>query len=369
LVSVQESDGLVVVGLAGDLVISALERLDAELRDLPRNGPMTLDLSDVDHLDTAGAWRLVTLRDRLRGEGLEVELRGASSAQKLLIGTVEESLPKSEPPAPPRRNPLGPVAELGRWIAQAGGFVIDQLGFLGLVVARLGHTLLHPGRLRLTSVVAHMQEVGLNAMPIVSLMSFLIGVVLAYQGALQLRPFGAEVFVVDLIAISIFRELGILLTAIIVAGRSASAFTAAIGSMKMREEIDAMRTLGLDPIDILVLPRLLAILLVLPALGLIADVMGLLGGAVMAWAELGVSPNVFTVRLLEADAVDDFLAGLFKAPFFAAIIAIVGCFEGMKVGSSAESLGRQTSTSVVLSIFLVIVADAGFSIFFAALGI
>ncbi len=214
-----------------------------------------------------------------------------------------------------------------------------------------------------------MQEIGLNAIPIVSLMAFLIGVVMAFQGAVQLRQFGAEVFVVDLIAISVLRELGILLTAIIVAGRSGAAFTAAIGSMKMREEIDAMQTLGLDPIEVLVLPRVLALVIVLPILGFVADVMGLLGGAVMSWIELGVSPGMFQTRLYDSVDVWHYAVGLIKAPFFAGIIGIVGCYEGMKVGGDAESLGRLTSTSVVLSIFLVIVADAMFSIFFAVVGV
>jgi phospholipid/cholesterol/gamma-HCH transport system permease protein len=200
-------------------------------------------------------------------------------------------------------------------------------------------------------------------------MAFLIGIVLAFQGATQLRQFGAEIFVVDLIAISVLRELGILLTAIIVAGRSASAFTAAIGSMKMREEIDAMRTLGLDPIGVLVVPRVLALILTLPILGFVADMMGLIGGAAMSWVELGVSPGMFRARLLDSTDVWHFVTGLIKAPFFALIIGLIGCYEGMKVGGDAESLGRNTSASVVLAIFLVIVMDALFSIFFALVGV
>jgi phospholipid/cholesterol/gamma-HCH transport system permease protein len=194
-------------------------------------------------------------------------------------------------------------------------------------------------------------------------------VVLAYQGATQLRQFGAEVFVVDLIAVSVLRELGILLTAIIVAGRTGAAFTAAIGSMKMREEIDAMRTLGLDPVAVLVLPRVLALLIALPLLGLVANVMGLLGGAVMAWVELGVSPGMFRARLLEGVDISNAVVGVLKAPVFALIIGVVGCFEGMRVGGNAESLGRRTSVSVVTAIFLVILADALFSIFFSVVGL
>ena len=199
-------------------------------------------------------------------------------------------------------------------------------------------------------------------------MGFLIGVVIAYQGADQLRQFGAEVFVVDLIAISVMRELGVLLTAIIVAGRSASSFTAAIGSMKMREEVDAIRTLGLDPVEVLVLPRVLGLLLMLPVLTFIADLAGLLGGAVMSWATLGISPGVFRTRLFDTD-VSHFLVGMSKAPFFAVIIGVIGCFQGLQVEGNTESLGRLTSRAVVQAIFTVIVADAAFSIIYAAVGI
>jgi phospholipid/cholesterol/gamma-HCH transport system permease protein len=236
-------------------------------------------------------------------------------------------------------------------------------------MAALAGTVVRPWRLRLTALVHHMQDAGLNAVPIVALMAFLIGVVLAFQGAAQLRQFGAEVFVVDLITISVLRELGILLTAIIVAGRTASAYTAAIGSMKMREEIDAMRTLGLDPIEVLVLPRVVALVIMLPALGFIANIAGLTGGALMSWIELGISPGLFVARLLESANEWNFLVGMIKAPFFALIIGIVGCHEGMQVEKSAESLGRLTSKSVVVAIFVVIVVNALFSIFFVQVGV
>ena len=247
--------------------------------------------------------------------------------------------------------------------------MIALTGFLGIFLHRLGRALHRPKEFRFTSLVHHCEEVGLRAVPIVALMAFLIGVVLAFQGSTQLRQFGAEVFVVDLIAISVLRELGILLTSIIVAGRTASAFTAAIGSMKMREEIDAMRTLGLDPAMVLFVPRILALLLMLPILGLIADVSGLFGGALMAWIDLGISPEMFATRLVSGTSVNHVMVGLIKAPFFALIIGVIGCHAGMQVESNAESLGRMTSNAVVAAIFAVIVADAIFSIFFASLGI
>jgi phospholipid/cholesterol/gamma-HCH transport system permease protein len=218
-------------------------------------------------------------------------------------------------------------------------------------------------------MVYHMQKTGLDALPIVGLLSFLIGVVMAYQGADQLQRFGAEIFTVNLVGIAVLRELGILLTAIIVAGRSGSAFTAQIGTMKVNEEVDALRTIGLDPMEVLVLPRILALVLVLPLLTFYADIMGLMGGALMAALTLDITVVQFIERLRVAVTVDTFFVGLVKAPVFAFIIAMVGCFEGLQVTSSAESVGTRTTRSVVEAIFLVIVLDALFSIFFSYIGV
>lgn len=320
------------------------------------------DVSAVTRLDTAGAWLLAS-------SGRPI--LGATDAQALLLAAVRDALPPDVNAAPRkvRHRTTDPLAVVGMAVGAFIAAVAEGLGFVGIVVARLAGLLMRPWRLRLTAVVHHMQEAGLNAVPIVALMGFLIGVVLAFQGAAQLRQFGAEVFVVDLIAVSILRELGVLLTAIIVAGRSASAFTAAIGSMKMREEIDAIRVLGLDPIELLVLPRLLALVIVLPILGFVADLSGLLGGALMAWTELGISPSQFRTRLLADVGVAQALVGLSKAPVFAAIIALVGCYHGLQVKGDAESLGMRTSRAVVTAIFLVIVMDALFSVFFAVWGV
>lgn len=372
-VSIEElpggAHGSVVVRLAGSFVMASLGAADRPFRNLPRGGDVVIDLSAVDALDTGGGWLLATLIARLEREGVPVALRGATAAQTALIDTVARSLPEPDRATGPDRGLRAWLERLGRLTVSGLLGVAELLGFFGLVIARLANSLVHPGRFRLTSLVHHMQEVGFNAVPIVALMAFLIGVVLAFQGSAQLRQFGAEVFVVDLIAISVLRELGILLTSIIVAGRSGSAFTAAIGSMKLREEIDAMRTLGLDPIEVLVLPRVIALLLMLPVLGLIADAAGLLGGALMSWVELGVSPGMFVTRLYERTDIWHLAVGFIKAPFFAVVIGVIGCFEGMRVEGSAESVGRLTTTSVVLSIFSVIVVDAVFSVFFAELGV
>jgi phospholipid/cholesterol/gamma-HCH transport system permease protein len=357
------------IALAGDLRIGTVGALLDRLARVEGPGPIVVDAACLEGFDTAGAWAIAALRRRLQAEGVEVRVEGLAPARAALLETVEKGLPKDEMPAPRPPGFIRWLTGLGEGVVSGWATAVEILGLLGAMIARLAGDLLHPARLRLTSVVFHMQAAGLDALPIASLMAFLIGVVLAYMGAVQLRQFGAEIFVVDLIAIAVLRELGILLTAIIVAGRSASAFTASIGSMKMREEIDAMRTLGLDPIQILVLPRVLALLITLPLLGVVANLAGLLGGATMAWIELGVSPEAFYVRLSDQIDVWHYLVGVIKAPFFALVIGLIGCHHGLKVGGNAESLGRLTSASVVLAIFLVIVLDAIFAIFFATVNV
>jgi len=356
------------LALSGVLTVQTLAQVAPQL-DRLSTMDTRIDLSRAERLDTAGAWAIVTLQERMSAAGHDAEVDGADAAYSELLQTVRDSLPVIPETRPARRSLTDRLEATGRSVASGGVFALELSGYLGLFLARLARSVVHPRDFRLTALVAHCEEVGLRAVPIVSLMAFLIGVVLAFQGSAQLRQFGAEVFVVDLIAISILRELGILLTAIIVAGRTASAFTAAIGSMKMREEIDAMRTLGIDPAQALFVPRILALLLMLPILGLIANVMGLLGGAIMSWIELGISPAMFRTRLIEGTDIDHVIVGMVKAPVFAIIIGIVGCHAGMKVGSNAESLGRQTSAAVVTAIFAVIVADALFSIFFSQLGV
>ncbi len=367
----EDAVGITVSGnrlrITGRLNIESVQGLDSHAALEKARGITVIDISGLRQMDTAGAWFIVDLQNRVSPSGITIE--GGSDAQAQLIETVRTNMPPDAASTPKHKTLNEMLDMFGRKVMRFGQTTVELVSFLGQVIATMAGIVIRPRRLRLTSLVHHCQEVGLNAVPIVALMAFLIGVVLAFQGSTQLRQFGAEVFVVDLIAISVLRELGILLTAIIVAGRSGSAFTAAIGSMKMREEIDAMRTLGLDPVTILVVPRVLALMLMLPALGLIADVAGLVGGAVMSWIELGVSPGVFQSRLVSNTDVWHFGVGMIKAPFFALVIGIIGCYEGMKVGGDAESLGRLTSTSVVLSIFMVIVMDALFSIFFAIVGV
>ncbi|MGY6633361.1 MAG: MlaE family lipid ABC transporter permease subunit [Alkalilacustris sp.] len=357
------------VRLEGALTVTEATRLVRALDALPAGRPVVLDLSEAGRMDTAGAWAIAHTRARLEATGTQVRIAGADARRAALLDTVTAALPRPDDTPPPRKSLTDRLEALGRGVAGAALYFVELTGYLGLFLARLARAFVRPREFRLTSLVHHCQDVGLAAVPIVALMAFLIGIVLAFQGASQLRQFGAEIFVVDLIAVSILRELGILLTAIIVAGRTASAFTAAIGSMKMREEIDAMTTLGIDPAQVLFVPRILALILMLPLLGLIANVAGLFGGALMAWLELGISPAMFQVRLVEGVSVDHAIVGLVKAPVFAVIIGVIGCHAGMQVKSNAESLGRMTSAAVVAAIFAVIVADALFSIFFAQVGL
>lgn len=357
------------IALRGSFSLAALTDLTATLTKAVATGPTTLDISGVTRLDTSAAWAIVTAEDAAQTAGQPFTLSGTTEDTQALIATVRKALPKSDGQAAKPKTLTDRLEDVGRTMVSAGNFAVQLVGYLGMFLDRIVRAVLHPSEFRFTALVHHCQEVGVKAVPIVALMSFLIGVVLAFQGSTQLRQFGAEVFVVDLIAISILRELGILLTAIIVAGRTASAFTAAIGSMKMREEIDAMRTLGIDPVAALFVPRILALLLMLPILGLIANLSGLIGGALMSWGELGISPGMFRTRLVENTGIWHLAVGMIKAPFFALIIGIVGCHAGMQVGNNAESLGQKTSSSVVTAIFAVIVTDAVFSVFFAQVGV
>jgi phospholipid/cholesterol/gamma-HCH transport system permease protein len=272
-------------------------------------------------------------------------------------------------PIPPHHTFVGFLARMGEVTVAVLRRGYSMVGFVGLVSATMAQLLRRPGRLRLTATVRQMEATGLDAMPIVGLLSFLIGVVMAYQGADQLRRFGAEIYTVNLLGISIMRELGVLLAAIIIAGRSGSAFTAQIGTMQVNQEIDALRTLGLDPVEVLVLPRVFGLVLTLPLLVFYADAMGLIGGCLMTWATLGIPVPGFLDQLRGAITEWTLWVGVIKAPFFAAIIAMVGCYEGFNVAGSADSVGRLTTQSVVESIFLVIVADAAFSIMFSILRI
>jgi phospholipid/cholesterol/gamma-HCH transport system permease protein len=368
---IKEDPALLEVNFHGNVVIGSTEEIESRLikfQGKTHNSSMAIvDLTEVTSVDTVGAWLIYKTVKNIKKHVDKVHVRGASLHVESLLKQIEANDKPFVPP-PPRLNAvLTQLEDVG----VATATIVTELGrflsFIGLVTSRLLGAFKDPKRIRITPLVYQMEHVGLKALSIIGLMSFLIGAVIVNQGAIQLRQFGAEVFVVDMLAITQLRELGVLLTAIMVAGRSGSAFTAQIGSMKANQEIDAMETIGMHPIDVLVLPRLLALVLVLPVLVFYADIMGLLGGALTAWVTLDISPGAFVQRLQESVLLSTFMVGIIKAPFFAAIIALSGCFEGMSVSGSAESVGKHTTRSVVQSIFLVIVLDAFFAIFFTAL--
>jgi phospholipid/cholesterol/gamma-HCH transport system permease protein len=326
---------------------------------------VSLDLTEVTRLDTVGAIAVTALRDRTAGG--KAEIVGAGEAQAALLGTVAEV--DAQPiPNIPKLTPADRVANLGKWAIGIGYETRALVGFFGELCVVLYRLALNPRRIRWTSIVSHMQQVGLDAMPIVGLLSFLIGVVLTFISGDQLQKFGAGIFIVNLIGLGVLRELGILITAIIVAGRSGSAFTAEIGTMQINQEVDAMRTIGLDPMEILVVPRTLALIIMLIPLGFFADMIEIAGGALMASMTLGVTITQFFTQFQAAVGLQHFWVGMIKAPIFAFVIAMVGCFHGMQVSGSAESVGQQTTLSVVQSIFLVIVIDAIFAVVFEEIG-
>ena len=328
-----------------------------------------IDIGALEALDTAGAWILHRTASAWRGAGHAIEISGALAEHSVLLDQIRVNDKPCEIEPARRATLVRVLAEVGEGVADGFRETGELLSLVGAVLTTFLGALGRPRRLRMTSVVHHLERAGLNAVPIVGLIAFLIGVVLAYQGSTQLQRFGAEIFSVNLVAVAVLREMGILLTAVVVAGRSGSAFTAHIGSMTANEEVDALRALGLDPVEILVLPRVLALAIAMPLLAFFADIMGLLGGGVMAWVALGISPAAFIERLNAAVGLWAFWVGIIKAPVFGILIALVACNEGSRVVGGAESVGRRTTRSVVISIFLVIVVDAFFSIFFAYVGV
>jgi phospholipid/cholesterol/gamma-HCH transport system permease protein len=358
--------GAWLIGEAGHLS-RLLGRLPAHLRGVRS---ITLDLTAVERLDTTGAWLLARTERALLTAGIAVSTKPPTAPGTADLLDHVRKLPLGEMRLP---KPSGALVTL---LARIGDSIVDFGHQAGGIMAFFGGIVLHtlsavvrPREIRWTPLAHHIEQTGMGAVGITALLSFLIGLVMAWQGAAQLVRFGADIFTVDLLAISVLRELGVLLTAIIVAGRTASAFTAQIGSMVLNEEIDAMRVIGLDPLDTLVLPRFFALLLVLPILTFIADAAALLGGSMVVLFDLNIPWTQMVSRFGEIATVTHFAVGLVKAPVFAFCIALVGCWNGLRVERNAESVGKMTTQSVVASIFLVIVIDAMFSILFVQLGI
>jgi phospholipid/cholesterol/gamma-HCH transport system permease protein len=346
-----------------------LEKLvDETARQLAGSRQVSIDLAGLGELDTLGAWLLERLIRDANREGKQAQVVGLAPRYRGLIDEMHRvNLQARTPPPTPNRVWLA-LDNVGHATAQLAIDFVEFAEMLGAVGTVLGRIVLQPQRLRFTSTVYHLYRVGWLAIPIMALITFLIGGIIAQQGIFHFRKFGAEAYVVDMVGILVVREIGVLIVSIMLAGRSGSAYTAELGSMKMREEIDALRTMGFDPVEVLVLPRIIALVIALPILAFVGSMAALYGGGLVAWLYGGMSPDVFIARLKEAISVTHFEVGMIKAPFMALVIGVVACSEGLKVKGSAESLGIQTTTSVVKSIFLVIVLDGLFAIFFASIG-
>jgi phospholipid/cholesterol/gamma-HCH transport system permease protein len=347
--------------MAGAITISRAATTAREIADEP--DPLTIDLSGVRSMDTVGAWLVYrTVRDR------NAKVVGATPETKALLEQVADADRPVKVHPEERGGFIRVLRELGEWVAEAGVTLVGLLGFFGATLVGFANLIRRPKRFRVNAVVQRFDVVGVRALGIIGLMSFLIGIVVAQQGAVQLQQFGAEIYTINLIGRITVRELGTLMTAIMVAGRSGSAFAAQLGTMKITEEIDAMRTIGVSPVEALVIPRLIATVIMMPLLAFWAMLMALLGGGIFVWLDLGIPPLTYIQRLQEVTPITDLWIGLIKAPVFGFIIALAGCFQGMLVESNSEEVGQRTTTAVVQSIFLVIVLDYVFAVFFSSIG-
>jgi phospholipid/cholesterol/gamma-HCH transport system permease protein len=357
----EDRDGRRTLSFAGDMRLPDLGDLPKRLAGITQVDD--IDMSKVDRIDTVGAWII----HRLTLDN-QATLTGANDDVGAMIEQVSQS-DKNVRMRPEAINPMARVlGEIGAAVGVAGSNLRGLLGFFGAVVIGLINVLRHPTRFRFNAVIQQFEVVGVSALGIVGLMSFLIGIVIAQQGAVQLRQFGAEIYTINLIGRITTRELGVLMTAIMVAGRSGSAFAAQIGTMKLTEEIDAMRTIGVSPVEALVLPRMMSSVMMMPLLGFYATIISIIGGGLFCWVSLGIPPITFIQRIREVVPMTDMYVGLVKAPVFGAIIGLSGCFQGMQVESNAEQVGLRTTSAVVQAIFLVIVLDAFFAVFFTQIG-
>ncbi|WP_336968111.1 ABC transporter permease [Sphingobium aromaticiconvertens] len=355
-------DGGSLVRLSGNVTVACLGDLPDRLDAI--EGPVeAIDISDVPHVDTIGAWTIHRTARRL-----DCPITGATGETERLIGEigkVDEPVSIRPDTTPPFQRVLG---QIGEAVIASGTTLVGLLGFFGSTLVSSWTLIRHPSKFRINAVIQRFEVVGVSALGIIGLMSFLIGIVIAQQGSVQLRQFGMEMLTINLVGRLTFRELGVLMTAIMVAGRSGSAFAAQLGTMKLTEEIDAMRTIGVSPMEALVLPRTLAVVIMMPLLGFYASVLSVIGGGFLCWVALDIPPVTFVQRLREVVPITDLWVGLLKAPVFGLIIAISGCFQGMQVKANAEEVGLRTTAAVVQAIFLVIVIDAFFAVFFTWIG-
>jgi phospholipid/cholesterol/gamma-HCH transport system permease protein len=345
----------------GSWTLQFIPRIEKVLKKIPRAKTIIWDLSGITDFDSSGVLLFIEYFKQFQTFG-EVEITGYTENQKEMYDLLCEHMSNE---IPPRKE--GFFEELGKGTVELFGDIKDFITFLGQLFSTFFYLLWHPGKIRFKEMVYHIHQSGFNALVIIALTSFLVGMVIAYQGSVQLAKFGADIFIVDTVGISIVRELGPMITAIVIAGRSGSAYTAEIGAMKITEEIAAMRTMGFDPYNFLVLPRIFALVISLPLLIFFSDIVGIFGGMVASQMQLGISFDQFVNRLNEVLGVKHYILGMIKGPVFAFVIAAVGCFRGFQVSENTESIGLHTTASVVNSIFLVIAFDALFSVIYTEL--
>ncbi len=359
----------VVLSLAGAWIVAAgpeLEAAGASLATPPKDAKrVVLDLGALERMDTAGAWFIDRARVETAAAGATVSYSGARPEHAILLKEAGYHPPDAPARAPPP-HAIALLSAVGETVTELGVDFIDIVDYLGEVVVMFLRLALQPLRWRWTSMVHHLEMFGLRSVPIIMLINFLVGAIVTQQGVFQLAKFGASTYAVDLVGVLGLRELGVLMTSIMIAGRTGSAITAEIGSMKMREEIDALKVMALDPLEVLIIPRLVALTIALPVLTFLADMAQVGGGLIVSWLYAGVTPQSFLLRLQNAIGINTFMVGLIKAPFMAVVIGLIASTEGMEVRGSAELLGRCVTSSVVKSIFMVIVMDGLFAMFFAA---
>jgi phospholipid/cholesterol/gamma-HCH transport system permease protein len=367
----REDNGAPILALRGDWTVDTISGLENELAEVSEKlkPGSVVDVGDLGRFDIAGAYLIDrTFRESPQGEKTRVAIRGEHGNAMRLLQAARKAYAAPAPPPHHLGGLRGFSDFVGRAVLDIRNEVIETIGFFGETLVVIGRQFVQPRRIRTVSIVNVMESAGLNALPIVCLLSFFIGMVVAYLGARILQEFGATVFVVELVTISVLREFGVVITAIILAGRTNSSFTAEIGAMKMRQEIDAMRVIGIDPMDALVVPRVVAMLVMMPILTFGAMMSGIFGGVLVSWSALDVSPGQFFGRVSEVVPADNFWVGIIKAPAFAVALAVIACKQGLSVGGDVASLGSRVTTSVVQGIFIVILMDAMFAIWFLEMG-
>jgi len=361
--SISENRHQTVLEAAGEWTLASVEQIEKVLQHISPRKKIVWDLSKIDAFDSAGVLLFIEYFEYF-SKHTDVEVRGYSQSQKEMYDLLKKHMVEALPV-----RQTGFFEDLGKKTVDGLGDIKDFITFLGHLFSVMFHALFHPKNIRIKEMVYHIHHSGFNALVIIGLTSFLVGMVIAYQGAVELKKFGADIYIVNTVGISIVRELGPMITAIVIAGRSGSAYTAEIGAMKITEEIAAMRTMGFDPYNFLVLPRIFALIISLPLLIFFSDMMGIFGGMVASQMQLNISMTQFVDRLYEVLELKHYILGMIKGPVFAFVIAAVGCFRGFQVSDNTESLGLQTTASVVNSIFLVIAFDALFSVIYTEMGL